>query len=76
MMSSMPKPTKESMRDSTTEELRKHKETHKVTLYIERQIIRDFKKMAIDRDLPFSALAEHAFSSYLSEHQQNSSNRD
>jgi len=37
----------------------------KVTLYINERVVKELKKLAIDEGLPYSELAEIAFSAYL-----------
>ena len=55
-------PAKEFVSPSATS---KEDPSVKVTLYINQKVVKEFKKLAIDEGLPYSELAELAFSAYL-----------
>jgi len=37
----------------------------KITLYVDKEVLKEFKKLAIDQEQGFSALAQAAFEAYL-----------
>jgi hypothetical protein len=47
-------------------------ETVKMTLYIEKPIVKEFKKLAIDKEMDYSQLATRAFAEYVRNHQPDS----
>lgn len=48
-------------------------ETVKMTLYIQKPVVKEFKKLAIDKEMDYSELATIAFAEYVQNHQPDSS---
>jgi uncharacterized protein (DUF4415 family) len=42
----------------------------KITLYIDKDVIKEFKKLAIDEERGFSELAQKAFEAYIKNHKK------
>jgi post-segregation antitoxin (ccd killing protein) len=54
---------------------KKLKSQTKVTLYVDKDVLKEFKKLAIDKEQGFSALAQAAFEAYLKSHKESHSQR-
>ena len=48
----------------------KPKQQDKITLYIDKNVLKEFKKLAIDEEKGFSELAQEAFDAYLKNHKK------
>ena len=48
------------------------KQQDKITLYIDKDVLKEFKKLAIDEEKGFSELAQEAFEAYTKSHKKSS----
>jgi hypothetical protein len=65
----MTKPARAPMTQAGHQEKRNEDPgTTKMTLYIDKSVAKEFKKLAIDKELDYSALATLAFQEYVDRH--------